>query len=236
MSELQTIVELLTQLVTKDKLGFGPLPEQMIYIGREHGGLWYEWNGEGAKIIEHPALNGYLQQIELAKKEYKGKETDKLRISINAGTRFTLQTSLESVFAKGFLEGLLALGARAKEAMLTIVPQAGSDEKVVLCTLYADGERVRANWSERSGAELYAEVQQMLGGQANAEQPGSEQLSSERINNLRDKLDELGLSEPEQRALLVRVGARHFEHLTLEQAKLLWRLAKEANNGKKGNR
>jgi hypothetical protein len=128
------------------ELGFGPSPRpKKIYLNRQYPDcLWYFWDFEANKHIPiaHESITGYLTKVEIDTKEFKGKENQKINLSLNCGRmKYILVVGLDTFTAKGLLNAL-ASGIDLK-APITIAPEAGDTENVLFAKVYReDGENI----------------------------------------------------------------------------------------------
>jgi hypothetical protein len=132
-------------------LGDPPIP---IYLfvgnGLEEGKLysWYKCdssNGNKTIPVYQRALTGYIKELQVKTKEYKGKENAKLDILVSADENYVIRTGLETTFAKSLLLGLLEVDDLTKPLIIVVTP---GEETVVFCALY-DAEtksRIKITW------------------------------------------------------------------------------------------
>jgi hypothetical protein len=97
-------------MVTEIKLGLCNPPEPIyLYINQgEVDGesyVWYKFNiNQDKKIpVSQRALTGYLSELRLTTKEFKGKDNLKLDIVVSADELYVIRTGVETNFAKSFL-------------------------------------------------------------------------------------------------------------------------------------
>ena len=125
---------------TQIQLGLCDPPEPIyIYVGQtENNGqtsLWYRYDIDAQK--QHPvlqrALTGYLSELRITIKEYKGKENHKIDLVFHADQVYIIRSGLETNFSKTLL---LALSTVTDiNQPLTIAVVAG-EENVVFARLY----------------------------------------------------------------------------------------------------
>ncbi|MEH1830369.1 MAG: hypothetical protein V7L22_34370 [Nostoc sp.] len=143
-------------MVTEIKLGLCNPPEPIyLYVkNAELGGesyLWYNYDIERDKTIpvSQRALTGYLSELRLTTKEFKGKDNLKLDIVVSADELYVVRTGVETNFAKSFL--LAASLVQDFSKPLIIVANAG-DENTVFCNLYdaASKSRIEREWNKNA--------------------------------------------------------------------------------------
>ncbi|MBD2472005.1 hypothetical protein [Nostoc sp. FACHB-145] len=153
------------------KLGFCNPPEPIyLYVknGESSGEsfLWYHFNIDQDKTIpvQHRGLTGYLSELRVTAKEFKGKDNLKLDIVVAADEVYVIRTGIETNFAKTFL--LSASLVQDFSKPLTIAVTSG-EENTVFCRLYdaATKVRIRREWNPNSDwASLITEIQLRLTG------------------------------------------------------------------------
>ncbi len=135
------------------KLGLCNPPEPVyLYVNQgEVDGesyVWYKLNiSQDKKIpVTQRALTGYLSELRLTTKEFKGKENLKLDIVVSADELYVVRTGIETNFAKSFLLAASLIQDFFKP--LIIVANAG-DENTVFCNLYdaASKTKIYREWS-----------------------------------------------------------------------------------------
>ena len=152
------------------QLGLCDPPEPIyIYVGQtENNGqtsLWYRYDIDAQK--QHPvlqrALTGYLSELRITIKEYKGKENHKIDLVFHADQVYIIRSGLETNFSKTLL---LALSTVTDiNQPLTIAVVAG-EENVVFARLYNAITKVRflAEWkADANWLDLVSKIQQRLG-------------------------------------------------------------------------
>ncbi|MCC5669015.1 hypothetical protein LC653_35455 [Nostoc sp. CHAB 5784] len=191
-------------MVTEIKLGLCNPPEPIyLYVkNAELGGesyLWYHYDIERDKTIpvSQRALTGYLSELRLTTKEFKGKDNLKLDIVVSADELYVVRTGVETNFAKSFL--LAASLVQDFSKPLIIVANAG-DENTVFCNLYdaASKTKIYREWSrDLDWATIIRDIQSLLGGTSSTI-PSTPKLSvvpqpvhpqDLRIKNIRTLLD-----------------------------------------------
>ena len=158
-------------MVTDIKLGLCNPPEP-IYLFVNQGKVdgesyvWYKLNiSQDKKIpVSQRALTGYLSELRLTTKEFKGKDNLKLDIVISADELYIIRTGIETNFAKSFL--LAASLVQDFSKPLIIVANAG-EENTVFCNLYdaASKSRIEREWNKNADwAAIIHDIQSRLGG------------------------------------------------------------------------
>jgi hypothetical protein len=142
--------------MTEIKLGLCNPPEP-IYLYVKNGELsgetylWYQYEIDKEKTIpvQQRGLTGYISELRLTTKEFKGKDNIKLDIVINADEIYIIRTGIETNFAKAFL--LSAMLIEDFDKPLIIAATAG-EENVVFCRLYdaATKARFRSCWDAKA--------------------------------------------------------------------------------------
>ncbi|MHC0067951.1 hypothetical protein ACWATR_34515 [Nostoc sp. UIC 10890] len=191
-------------MVTEIKLGLCNPPEPIyLYVkNAELGGefyLWYHYDIDRDKTIpvSQRALTGYLSELRLTTKEFKGKDNIKLDIVVSADELYVIRTGVETNFAKSFL--LAASLVQDFSKPLIIVANAG-DENTVFCNLYdaASKTKIYREWSrDLDWATIIHDIQILLAGNSSTT-PSTPKLSvvpqavhpqDLRIKNIRTLLD-----------------------------------------------
>lgn len=158
-------------MLTEIKLGLCNPPEP-IYLFVNQGEVdgesfvWYKFNiSQEKKIpVTQRALTGYLYELRLTTKEFKGKDNLKLDIVVSADELYVIRTGVETNFAKSFL--LAASLVQDFDKPLIIVANAG-DENTVFCNLYdaATKTKIYREWSrDLDWATIIRDIQSLLGG------------------------------------------------------------------------
>ena len=123
-------------------LGFGPSPRTTyIYVSRKHNGLWYTWDhqagDEGTHVnIPEDAITGYVKELEMVSKEYKGKKKFKLKVHFEAEKPYVLFVGGDTVFAKGLIRTLASATPKILALPITIVVEPGTEASVLFCRVY----------------------------------------------------------------------------------------------------
>lgn len=134
------------------KLGLGnpPLPIYL-YVDKEvadnytYGWHHYDPQQDKKTLVAERALTGYISEIKLTSKDFKGKENLKLDIVVLAEELYVIRSGIETIFTKSFL--LAASLIEDYNKPLTIVANPG-DEKVVFCSIFNPQirQRIRYQW------------------------------------------------------------------------------------------
>ena len=157
------------------KLGLCNPPEPIyLYVNQgEVDGesyVWYKFNiNQDKKIpVTQRALTGYLSELRLTTKEFKGKDNLKLDIVVSADELYAIRTGVETNFAKSFLLAASLIQDFSKP--LIIVVNAG-DENTVFCNLYdaATKTKIYREWSrDLNWATIIRDIQSLLGATLNS--------------------------------------------------------------------
>ncbi|ACC81186.1 hypothetical protein [Nostoc punctiforme] len=140
-------------MTTEIKLGFCKAPEPIyLYIKsgemEGNGYTWYYYDFDKEKITPeyNTGLCGYLSELRLTSREFKGKENVKLDIVINSNETYIIRTGVETNFAKTFL---LAIALVEDLTKPLIIGCAAGEENVVFCRVYdaTTKSRVKAEWN-----------------------------------------------------------------------------------------
>lgn len=191
-------------MTTEIKLGLCNPPDP-IYLFVNQGEVdgesyvWYKFNINQDKKIPVPqrALTGYLSELRLTTKEFKGKDNLKLDIVISADELYIIRTGVETNFAKGFLLAASLIQDFSKP--LIIVANAG-EENTVFCNLYdaVTKTNIYREWSrDLDCATIIRDIQILLAGNSSTT-PSTPKLSvvpqpvhpqDLRVKNIRTLLD-----------------------------------------------
>ncbi|MCC5623650.1 hypothetical protein [Nostoc sp. CHAB 5715] len=191
-------------MTTEIKLGLCNPPEPIyLYVkNAELGGesyLWYNYDIDRDKTIPvtQRALTGYLSELRLTTKEFKGKDNLKLDIVVSADGLYVIRSGIETNFTKSFLLAASLIQDFSKP--LIIVATAG-DENTVFCNLYdaATKTKIYREWSrDLDWATIIHDIQSLLGS-ASSTIPSAPKLSvvpqpvhpqDLRVKNIRTLLD-----------------------------------------------
>ncbi|MBN3874926.1 hypothetical protein [Nostoc sp. JL23] len=187
-------------MIAEIKLGLCNPPEPIyLYVNQgEVDGesfVWYKFNISQEKKIPVPqgALTGYLSELRLTTKEFKGKDNLKLDIVVSADEVYVVRTGIETNFAKSFLLAASLIQDFSKP--LIIVANAG-DENTVFCNLYdaASKSRIEREWNKNADwATIIHDIQFRLGGTPSTPKlsvvPQPVHPQDLRVKNIRTLLD-----------------------------------------------
>jgi hypothetical protein len=156
--------------MTEIKLGLCNPPEPIyLYVGNgELSGesyLWYHYEIDKDKTIpvQQRGLTGYISELRLTTKEFKGKDNIKLDIVVNSDETYIIRTGIETNFAKTFL--LSASLIQSFDKPLIVAANAGK-ENVVFCNLYdaTTKARIHKEWDANADwAGIIKSIQSRLG-------------------------------------------------------------------------
>ncbi|QFS51035.1 hypothetical protein [Nostoc sphaeroides] len=187
-------------MATEIKLGLCNPPEPIyLYVNQgEVDGesyVWYKFNiSQDKKIpVTQRALIGYLAELRLTTKEFKGKDNLKLDIVISADELYVVRTGVETNFAKSFL---LAASLIQDFSKPLIIVANGGDENTVFCNLYdaATKTKIYREWSrDLDWATIIHNIQSRLSGNSSTPKlsvvPQPVPTQDLRIKNIRTLLD-----------------------------------------------
>lgn len=154
-------------------LGYNPESIKFLFVGEaedETGSTpWYEWNHDTntAIPVHYDALTGYINNITIVTKQFKGSTHYKIQVHVTADRRYRIQVGAGTVFARGLVLAL-AQQASTKDAFkspLTITVKQGDDSKAVFAGVFdSHGQKVIAKWdSEALLMPIVQEIQAALG-------------------------------------------------------------------------
>jgi hypothetical protein len=160
---------------SKQMLGFrdAPKSETYVFCNRNNGGVWYTLD-ENSKpvIIEQQALTGYVRKLEFSKVQRRGKETCKLRCTIQAECTYVLESAHDSNFSKGLISAIAFLSPPELREPITVVPQASTQSSEVLfCNIYQGDRQVFAPYDENTDWKRVSRMAKDNVGLANGEAP-----------------------------------------------------------------
>ncbi|MEH2100929.1 MAG: hypothetical protein V7K76_14485 [Nostoc sp.] len=158
-------------MTPKLNLGLCNLPEP-IYLYVRNGGsegknyCWYYHDPETKINTPEYATGicGYLSELRLTSKEFKGKETMKLDIVVSANETYIIRTGVETNFAKSFL---LAIALVEDLSRPLIIGCNAGEQNTVFCQVYdaITKSRIKAPWNVQADcASIIHDVQTKLGG------------------------------------------------------------------------
>ncbi|MCG6137184.1 MAG: hypothetical protein MET45_21550 [Nostoc sp. LLA-1] len=175
-------------------------PPEPVYLYVKNGEvsgeyfLWYHYDIDKDKTIpvQQKGLTGYLSELRLTAKEYKGKENLKLDIVVASDEVYIIRTGIETVFAKTFLLSASQVYDFSKPLIIAVT---SGDENTVFCRLYDASTKViiRKEWNPNADwASIIAEIQSRLGGASSSVPLMAEQQihpQDLRIKQIRTLLD-----------------------------------------------
>jgi hypothetical protein len=134
-------------MVAEIKLGLCNPPEPL-YLYVKNGELsgesylWYHYDVNNDKTIpvQQRGLVGYISDLRLTTKEFKGKDNVKLDIVLSADEIYIIRTGVETNFAKTFLLALSQVQDFSKPLIIAATP---GEENVVFCRLYDAATKTR---------------------------------------------------------------------------------------------
>ena len=216
----------ISTILPQVQLGLCNPPEPIyIYVGqKEVNGetyLWYRYDVEGEELqpIKQRGLTGYISELRITVKEFKGKENTKLDVVVQADELYIIRSGLETNFTKTLL---LALSCVADFNQPLTVAVAAGEENVVFARLYDATTRMRlkADWNpDADWLNLVSRLQQQLGQSSSVQElpqpvPVPPNSNGERIKAIRALT---GHSTDDVRAKLAHYGTDHPKHLDPEQ-------------------
>ncbi len=140
-------------MATEIKLGLcnPPLPVYLYVNQGELNGesyVWYKFdvNQDKTQPVQQRGLTGYLTELRLTTREFKGKENIKLDIVVYASEVYIIRTGVETNFAKTFL---LAASVVQDFSKPLIIAATSGEENTVFCQLYdaVTKVRIRREWN-----------------------------------------------------------------------------------------
>jgi hypothetical protein len=154
---------------TEIKLGLCQPPEPIyLYVkNAELGGesyLWYHYHIEKDRTIpvHQKGLTGYLSELRLTTKEFKGKDNIKLDIVVRADEIYVVRTGIETNFAKTFLLSASLVQDFSKPLIIAVT---AGEENTVFCQLYnaATKTKIYREWNPAADwATLIDSIQSRL--------------------------------------------------------------------------
>lgn len=146
--------ELLSQILAQlkqPKLGLVEAPSVLwIYANRSNNCLWYSIRDGEVAPIQQTALTGYLEELRFEKVERRGKEVVKLQAFVKGDRPYCVESGYDSNFSKGLLAACALLTPQQIRSPISISPQAGNDESVLFCRMFAGSELVKASYDEQT--------------------------------------------------------------------------------------
>lgn len=160
-------------------LGFSePKGRKIVDCGRREKDpdfLWGIFNGQGEPHTKLPEqLTCKLIGLELYEKENRGKTYYKLRINVDAGERYILESSLLTQstghfynnWAGSILQALNAMRDDQLQGVIVVYPRKGDDPMALFASVYVNGERIKYEGAEppRNGhVAIIERVNRVLG-------------------------------------------------------------------------
>ena len=129
-----------------------------IYANRSNGCLWYTVTDGNVTPITQTALTAYLTDISFPKLERRGRETVKLQAFLQGDRPYIVEAGHDSNFSKGLLSAVAQLTPAQLQYPLTIAPQAGSDESVLFCRVFSQGELIKGIYSDETDWRTVAQA------------------------------------------------------------------------------
>ncbi|MGL4283517.1 MAG: hypothetical protein ACRCSI_07830, partial [Eubacterium aggregans] len=148
----ELLVQILAELRKQNQpaLGFGFAPRpRRIYANRQYADcLWYFWNGSTNEHepINFHALTGYITQVEVEEKEFRGKPDIKLNIHVKADRLYLIQAGIETLFSKGVIYALKEVTDFSQ--VLSIAVEPGKTEQVLFGRVYVGNQVIYAPYDE----------------------------------------------------------------------------------------
>jgi hypothetical protein len=126
--------------------------------------LWYQYdiNNNQTIPVQQRGLTGYLQNLRLISKEFKGKDNMKLDIIVAADEIYVVRTGIETNFAKTFLLAASQVDDFSKPLIIAATP---GEENVVFCRIYdaITKNRIRSEWDKNADwAGIISNIQSRL--------------------------------------------------------------------------
>ncbi|MBW4617697.1 MAG: hypothetical protein KME21_31810, partial [Desmonostoc vinosum HA7617-LM4] len=180
---------------TEIQLGLCNPPEPIyLYVkNAELGGesyLWYHYDIDKDRTIpvQQRGLTGYLSELRLTTREFKGKDNLKLDIVVRADEVYIIRTGVETNFAKTFLLSATLIQDFSKPLIIAVT---AGEENTVFCRLYdaVTKVRFRAEWNKDADwGTIIHDIQSLLGGTQNQSQTPTHPQDL-RVKNIRSVLD-----------------------------------------------
>ncbi|NER51612.1 MAG: hypothetical protein F6J92_34215 [Symploca sp. SIO1A3] len=155
---------------TNIQLGLCDPPEPIyLYVGSgESQGQQYLWycfdiNSERVHPVFQRGLTGYIRELRVTPKEYKGKDATKLDIVVSCDRLYIVRSGIETNFSKGLLLALSQVNDFENPLTIAVAP---GEETVIFARLYnaTTGERVKAEWNPNAPwLDLIQAINQKLG-------------------------------------------------------------------------
>ncbi|MCC5619535.1 hypothetical protein LC605_31700 [Nostoc sp. CHAB 5836] len=187
-------------MTTEIKLGLCH-PPSPIYLYVKNGELsgesylWYHYDVDKDKTIPvlERGLTGYISELRLTTKEFKGKDNIKLDIVVRADEIYIVRTGIETNFAKSFLLAASQIPDFDKPLIISV---AAGEENVVFCRLYdaVTRVRIRREWDKDADwATIIHDIQFRLNGTSSTPKlsvvPQAVHTQDLRVKQIRTLLD-----------------------------------------------
>ncbi len=154
---------------TEIKLGLCNPPEP-VYLYVKNGEisgesyLWYQYDINNDKTIpvQLRGVTGYLSELRVTAKEYKGKDNIKLDIVVTSDEVYIIRTGIETNFAKTFLLAASLVQDFSKPLIISVT---AGEENTVFCRLYdaATKVKLRREWNPNADwASIIHDIQCLL--------------------------------------------------------------------------
>lgn len=128
-----------------DQLTVGPKKRQWIYMyigSKAERSFWYTVEKEQPIPCDFDALVGWVEMIDFEERKYKGKPNLKLKLVINAGRIYHIQTGADTVFAKNLYAAIAGASVDQLTRPLDLSPYPG-DEETVFVKVSSNGQKLR---------------------------------------------------------------------------------------------
>lgn len=139
-------------------LGLVNLKPLYIYVGdgddSDGNFLWYTFDHAAEKQvgIKEDSLSGYLTELHIFPKKFKGKFNYKLRARFSTGQRnFFIQSGVDTNFSRKLLLSLNKLTEKELKEPIAIQPQKAMEDKVVFVNVLQQKDNswqfIKAEWN-----------------------------------------------------------------------------------------
>lgn len=147
-------------------------PPDPIYLyvgqGEENGRsyLWYRYDVDAQKQypVFQRGLTGYLTELRITTKEYKGKDSHKLDVVMRCDRLYIIRSGLDTNFSKTLLLALEHVPDPAKPLTIAVAP---GEETVVFARVFdaATGAKIKAEWNPQAHwLDIIAQLSERLVG------------------------------------------------------------------------
>ena len=178
------------------ELGFQTQSAKWIYVGDTAGTNWYFWDKEADKAVPITSdnLRCIVLGIDVIEREFKGKTSIKVVLTVNAGDTYKIQFGINTWFAKTFIVRLAQLSAIELASPITIKTRKGEDgSKVIFGSIFDSfGKTIKKPESlsydecdETKLLTLITEIDKKLHVKHNTEDDGLE----EELTSIKDESD-----------------------------------------------